>query len=751
MRTLTAVSLALLVVGAWGQESWYSDHACSRARQAGVAWEAGLALTAGDPGLRDGLSDQTDALHNNLEIEFDTVHRRIAGSNLMTVRSLVDGLDRFQFRLHNVFAINDLRVGGTPVGWARLDPATVEVTLDRTYNANEVFELYVAYSGTPTQGLGFGSIYISTNKVFTVSSPWLAYTWWPAKDDLRDKTTADLAFIVPANLVVASNGLLVGVDDVGGNRLRYRWQTRYPTEDYLYCVGAAPYNTFGATWNYGGVSMPLQFFIYPSDDTPENRAACLKSGEMVTVFSDLFGLYPFVDEKYGIYELSDLALAGMEHQTMTGQISAAEWLTAHELSHQWWGDNVTCATWHDIWLHEGFATYCEALWAEHRPGSNGEADLHLYMSYSRPPNPDGTVYCYDTSSIARIFDYDLTYLKASWVVHMLRHVVGDDVFYQILAAYRSQFQGGAATTEDFRAVAEAVSGRDLYWFFKEWIYDPYVPTYRYAWRQHLLDGARYVELYVRQFGWHCITMPIDIVTTAGGVPTTHVVWNDALVEHLLFPVSGAVVDDLAFDPAPWILWKEALTTDFVEGPPKIVTICPAPSEVVYPDQVPTIEVVFHKDVVVDAGKLSLVGQTGGPVATAFSYDPGRHAATLTPAAALAPDSYTLTVSDTIVDTAAGKALDGELVKPDGPDPLPSGDGLPGGSAVAHFVVTQLGDLNCDGQVGAGDINPFVLALSKPWLYQQTYPGCPILNADINQDGAVDFGDINPFVSLLSGR
>jgi hypothetical protein len=361
------------------------------------------------------------------------------------------------------------------------------------------------------------------------------------------------------------------------------------------------------------------------------------------------------------------------------------------------------------------------------------------------------VYCYDISSIDRIFDYDLTYLKAGWVMHMLRHVVGDEVFFEILAAYRSQFEGGAATTEDFRAVAETVSGRDLSWFFTEWIYEPYVPTYRYAWRQHLLDGARYVELYVRQFGWHRITMPIDIVTTAGGVPTTHVVWNDALIEHLLFRVSGAAVDNLALDPAPWILWKEALTTGFVEGPPKIVTIRPAPSEVVYPDQVPTIEVVFHKDVVVDSGKLSLVGQTGGPVTTAFSYDPGRHAATLTPAAALAPDTYTLTVSDTIVDTAASKALDGELVKPDGPDPLPSGDGLPGGSAVARFVVTQLGDLNCDGQVGVGDINPFVLALSKPWLYQQTYPGCPIRNADINEDGTVDFGDINPFVNLLSGR
>ena len=124
--------------------------------------------------------------------------------------------------------------------------------------------------------------------------------------------------------------------------------------------------------------------------------------------------------------------------------------------------------------------------------------------------------------------------------------------------------------------------------------------------------------------------------------------------------------------------------------------------------------------------------------------------TLTPVTPLLSDTYTLTVSDNIVDVAAGLALDGELVKPDGPEPLPSGDGLPGGAAVAQFSVTQRGDVNCDGSVNFRDINAFVLALTNASAYAATYAGCPSANADSNGDGRVDFGDINPFVALLVG-
>ena len=225
--------------------------------------------------------------------------------------------------------------------------------------------------------------------------------------------------------------------------------------------------------------MPLKFFIFPEHNSARHRAAWLRCADMLTVYSDLFGVYPFVNEKYGMLEWD--AGSAMEHQTMTSMFGIrGVGSSPTSSSHQWWGDNVTCATWHDIWLNEGFATYCEALWYENQPGSPGEPYLHLYMSYRRPFDASGSVYVYLPISIDEIFNYNLSYLKGGWVLHMFRHVVGDQAFYDILAAYRAVYAGRTATTQDFEDVAEAVTGRDLSWFFQEWIYNPGTPVYAYA-------------------------------------------------------------------------------------------------------------------------------------------------------------------------------------------------------------------------------------------------------------------------------
>jgi aminopeptidase N len=742
---VSAVVSALCATG-FGQPTSFREHTGALAEREAKAFRTEMQRAAMP---RDARAAETDVLHYALDIELQPGSTWLGGSNTMTVRSLTAGLTAFRFRLDDVFTITDVRVGGNVVAWQRLDPIWVEVTLDRPYAVEEVFALFVAYSGHPDSA---GGLRFSNRnghaEIFTQSEPWLAYTWWPAKDDLRDKTTADLWFTVPNTMKVASNGILRGVDDVGLGRVRYRWETEYPTADYLYCLGATNYDTFDSTWTYGGQTMPLNFFIFPEDNYPDYRAAWLACGQMLTVYSDLFGVYPFVNEKYGMLEWT--GGGAMEHQTMTSMCCFWDSVIAHELSHQWWGDDVTCATWHDIWLNEGFATYCEALWYENQPGSPGESELHSYMSYSRPYDASGTIYVYFPMTPEQVFDGDLSYRKGAWVLHMLRHVVGDQAFYDVLAAYRALHTGGAATTQDFEDVAEAVTGRDLTWFFLEWIYNPGTPVYAYAWRPVVVDGQGYVELYIEQ-GDPCFTMPIDIMTSGAGGTHTHVVWNDAVAEHLLFPVESTAVTSLTFDPKPWILWYTLDHIDFVEGPPKIVTMNPAPGETLAANTVAAIEIVFHKDVLANGADFTLVGARHGPQSFTYADDLPRHAVVLTPTTPLLSDTYTLTVADTIIDVAASLALDGELVKPDGPNPLPSGDGLPGGAAVAHFALTKAGDVNCDGEVDLRDINPFVQCLSNFAAWQATYPGCPPQNADINGDGTygqLSFGDINPFVALL---
>ncbi len=727
---------------------------CSHAKQAAARWRP---VRAEPALLRESAAD-TDVQHNDLDIELNPVTTWIGGSNTMTVRSRVDGLATFRFRLDEVFTLGTVEVDGSPASWTRLDPETVEVALNRPYATDEVFTVRVPYSGQPQSSGGWGSITFRMRsgayEVFTLSQPWFAYTWWPAKDDLRDKTTADLRFTVPNTMVVASNGLLEAVDPVPPNKLRYHWRTEYPTEDYLYCIGATNYHQFGTTWTYGDTNMPLQFFIYPEYDSAGNRAAWQDlTLAALTAYSDLFGLYPFPAEKYGMLNFG--WGGGMEHQTMTSIGPYFWWESGivHELAHQWWGDWVTCATWHDIWLNEGFATYSEALWYENEPGSPGAPALHQAMANRRPSNASGTVYCYDISDQGRIFDYNLSYLKGAWVQHMLRHVLGDATFYDTLAAWRAQYGGSAGTTDDYRAVAEAVSGRDLQWFFDEWVYGAGTPVYRWAWQQTLADGNRYVELYIEQqqsVALPTFTMPIDLVTTAGGQPTTHVVWNDARVEHLLVPVDATPVTQVQFDPVPWILCYDVGTIPFVAGPPKIISMTPPPGASEPAAGLAQLEIVFHKPVAASVSDFVLEGVRHGTIPCNYTYDMVRCAVTLTPGAPLLSDTYTLTVADSIRETVLNKQLDGELVRPDSPDPLPSGDGVPGGDAVATFTALVPGDLDCDGQIGFSDINPFVLALGDAAAYAAAFPGCPHANADVSGDGAVDFGDINPFVALLSG-
>ncbi len=707
----------------------------------GICKRGLAAVTLAPPPEAPGVTAETDVLHYELDIEIDPSSQWIGGSNTITVRSLVNGLTAMQIRLDDSFNTAAVQVGGIPVTWQRLSGTTIEVDLDRIYDTAEQFDLFIAYDGLPVS-LGFGSINFSTQGgnplVFTLSEPWFAYTWWPAKDDNNDKATGAMKITVPDTLSVASNGLLVSVDAVGGGRDRYHWLTGYQTAPYLFSFSATVYNTFTGTYVFDGGSMPVEFFIFPSSDTPSHRQDWLKSITMLDAFGGIFGLYPFIDEKYGIYQFG--FGGGMEHQTMTGQGGFGEWLTAHELGHQWWGDMVTCGTWQDIWLNEGFATYSEALWEEFKPGSSGAPALHAHMAGRRPSSVDGTVYvpAADAGNMGRIFSGSYSYRKAAWVLHQIRHVVGDATFFDILAAYRAAFAYGTAVTEDLRSVAEVVFGDDLAWFFDEWVYDIGAPEYRFAWRSHDIGGRSFVELYLAQVqsaAYPVFVMPLDVVMATPGGAAVEVVWNDAAAEHLLFEVADAPTG-LELDPDDWTLHLSNTTTAFVEGPPKVAVTDPEPGGSLQSRAGMSISITFHKDVVVDASHVSIVGDVTGPAALTFSYDGGPHTVTLIAAAPLPLDSYTLTVQDGISDVAVGLALDGELSDPSDPQALPSGDGLPGGSAVIRFAVNPLGDLDGDGTVGISDF----LTLLARW---GPCPGpCPpSCDADLDGDCNVGITDL----------
>jgi aminopeptidase N len=712
-------------------------------------------------GLREA-PEATDVLDCDLTVEIKPGQSpNLIGTNIFTIQSKSSALTTFTFRLSNVFTVSGVLINGvTPVTVTTLTSTTRVVTLDRAYGLDEVFTLSVPYQGNAGSG-GFGSMEYTTHGtstiVYTLSEPYYAYTWWPAKDgdvsqpgDNGDKFTLDMSVISPTGMVTASNGALIETLSQPNNRVLYHWRTNYPLSTYLVCFASTNYVTWSQNYiPLAGGTMPVWFYIYPEDNSSANRTAWEKAVQMITTLRGLFGEYPFVNEKYGIYECE--FGGGMEHQTFTAQGTFSESVTVHELSHQWWGDMITCKTWNDIWLNEGFASYAEALWAQYKPGGSFAA-LKTTMAAKKYTGA-GTVYVQNSelSSVNAIFDTNTTYNKAAWVLNMLRHVLGDTGFFQALADYRAAFAFQSATTADFRAVCEAIYGGSLNWFFQEWIYGERTPSYAYGWSTANVAGRNYLLLYIDQTqsaAYQRFQMPLDIVVNG----TTRRVFNDADPEWFVIPLP-APATSVQLDPDAWVLTGTVSTTTYVAGPPKVVASAPTPGQTVtYGIPTNTVTVTFHTNVNTTAANYALVGATGGAVPVSFAYNSGTFTTTLTAASNLPPDTYTLTVNDTLTAVNSGKHLDGEVADPHDPNALPSGDGTEGGAATIIFVVQGArGDLNCDGTVDVADINPFVLFLSNLANWQATYPSCPPQNGDINADGTYpSFGDINPFVSLLAG-
>jgi aminopeptidase N len=654
---------------------------CSRLKTA-------LHRTAEGPGFKhieDPGHELTDVQHYRLEFELRPDSRILSGSTTMTVESRIDGLSSFRFWLNSSMAISSVRVDGRVVDWQRLDATRVDVELDNAIDEAQTFELEVAYSGTPAPYWFF-----SENEdgpvISTLSQPWYASDWWATKEDNTDKATGELLVTVPAELTVVANGVLVDEDALSGGRRRYHWSTDYPTSPYLFAFAASRYNTLSETYVFDGGSMPVDFYLYPHRDNAGNREGWRLVLTMIEVFEQLYGPYPFRDEKYALYNFP--FGGGMEHQTATGQ--GGNWafsapLTSHEVAHQWWGDMVTCASWNDIWLNEGFATYSTALWYEFENGSSDPQARRAYMESRRPQNLAGSIYVYDTSDPERIFSRDLTYSKAAWVVHMLRGVVGDEDFFETLAEYRKAHEYEAAETEDLRVVAEAVWGGDLEWFFHQWVYGGGAPAYAYGWQEHEIDGRRYLEVMIDQGQQEEVfRMPIDLRYDEGGQEQRHTVWNGARREHHLIPVAGPV-DDVRLDPDEWILTRSKSTRSFVDGPPKIVRVDPPPGSVLRTGRPFRLDLTFHRPVVMDVSHAVLRRDDGVEFEVAIAEIADDMTFDFASVLPLPAGRYRLILKDTIVDAEDGLALDGELEATEGVL-LPSGDGVAGGDAEIEYTV-----------------------------------------------------------------
>jgi len=492
---------------------------------------------------------QYDVKYYGININITPATRYING--VVTIISIAGGtISVLELDLSRELVIDSVLCGNNKTTYTFTNNL-LKVNLDRQYLKNDEIRVSVVYHGNPgSSGFGsFGSNEINGKRhIWTLSEPFGARDWWPCKDHPYDKAdSADINITVPKELVVASNGSLRNVIETGDKKTYY-WHEGYPISTYLISVTAYPYYTFSNYYRYSTTdSMEIQYYTFLDKFNPRYEQFS-NVPNMIKIFSDLFGQYPFMKEKYGHAEFP--WGGGMEHQTCTSLGSFGEMLIVHELAHQWWGDMITCRDFHNIWLNEGFATYSEALYAEKAYGKKRYTDEMNGSKFFG----SGKIYVDDLSNISRIFSGDLTYNKASWILHMLRHVVSDSTFFKLIKEYyQSVHKFDAINTEEFQKVCEKVYQKDLGWFFKQWIYEEYYPKYQYYYQTSKAGSRTNIVLNISQKQTNYIfKMPIDVNITTSLGDTTLVVFDSLKSQSFNLTVNGDITK-LALDKDEWIL------------------------------------------------------------------------------------------------------------------------------------------------------------------------------------------------------
>ncbi len=514
-----------------------------------------------------------DAVHYDIRVDVNIDARQISGwtTGYYAVRDTIDTLS-VHFR---GFSIDSLKLNGQTSTYARTD-TTIEVALTQTAVPGDTLELDVWYHGTPpSSSAGFnGGLKVTRSRAFVAFDIDGARSWFPCHDIPSDKVTVDQFITVPTSYTVIANGNLISVD-TANSKVTYHWSEQYPIATYLIVFSA--YNNYAHvvdTAMVDGHPVPIHGWIARWDSVDRTRRL-QNVADMVEFFSQIYTPYPFLEEKYANVDVP-LGYA-MENQTNTfidmgiywG--SNWDWVLAHELSHQWWGDCVTLATWPDVWLNEGFATYSEAMNA-YRTG--GMAEYFAYMQsiqrryLTSAPYPPYPIY-YPEANIWQLYSV-VTYQKAASVLHMLRHIVGDSAFFQILRGRVERHAYGSETTEEFKQLCEDVSGMDLDWFFDEWIYSPGHPQYRWDYTVEPDGDSALVIVSVYQvqshsYGVPTFRMPIDFRIDFPSGDTMWVTVVDSLdFQQFRFWVPQ-YPSSVQFDPVGWILGTKQFTGVKEEG------------------------------------------------------------------------------------------------------------------------------------------------------------------------------------------
>lgn len=488
----------------------------------------------------------------------DPAVRYISGS-VTTYFTMVGTGNNIIMDLYNTLKVDSIIFRKNRINFEQTTNNALQVNFPTTLNSGVKDSIQIYYQGPPPSN-GFGSFNLTSHNnvpvLFTLSEPYGAPTWWPCKDSNSDKPDSiDIIIHYPSNYVSSSNGLPFSESTEGTAKTTY-WKHRYPIAPYLVAIAVTNYDVDNDAVQLGGKTMPVVMYSYP-ENASVFKSATSVAKTALQGFSSLLIEYPFSKERYAQTQFS--WGGGMEHQTNSFIVSPAASLVSHELGHQWFGDRITCGSWSDLWLNEGFATYMEYLFQEFTAPA-GRIPLLQSWTAIVTSSTSGSVFIVDTNNINRLFDSRLTYKKGGYLLHMLRGKLGDSTFFRGLRRYLTDpaLAYKSARTADLKRNLEAESNQNLDEFFKDWFYGEGYPNYNATWNQ---QSNNLVRLQLNQttshpsVGFYEMAVPIQLK----GIGRDTIIKVNHIQDGQIFTLNpGFTVDTVIIDPQLWILSKQKI-------------------------------------------------------------------------------------------------------------------------------------------------------------------------------------------------
>jgi aminopeptidase N len=452
------------------------------------------------------LADDTDAIDAEASIEFG-------------VRA--DGVQALELDLARTMTVERVTSEGKPLAFDRAGDL-LRIPLVPPGRAEERRQFVVRYHGVPASGLKIGPNRYGERTWFSDNWPDKARQWLSVVDHPYDKATSEFAVTAPAHYQVVSNGRLVEETDLRDGRRTTYWRQSVPIAPWLYCLGVA---RFAVEHRPEWRGLPIDTWVYPQDREIGFSVFAEPTTAALDFFSDRIGPYSY--ERLGQVVANGVG-GGMESASSifygddaVRAPQTARWRTVivHEIAHQWWGNAVTEGDWDDVWLSEGFATYFTHLFVEHAYGRDEmiaglKADRDQIREFDRK-HPDYRIVHDNLADMSQVTTGPGTYRKGGWTLHMLRGLVGEDAFWKGIRSYYRAHRDGNARSADFRREMEQASGRELGWFFDEWLTRGGMLKLRAEWSYDAAARAVRLDLEQRQAGAP-YRMPIEVALEADG-------------------------------------------------------------------------------------------------------------------------------------------------------------------------------------------------------------------------------------------